>query len=267
MKKMLELFQEYPEIFYTVMVFLICMFCFFINYMSGRYKARRLKFYKDIFGMRNSHERAVLKAQLDMQEYTSQMISREVHDNIGQNLSLAKLILNMQAFEDPVESGVQVNNSIGVIRLAMKDLVLVSEAINSDIMVHNGLVKAVEAEVRKLNNSQAYKITYDISGYVVFLEGPNEILLYRIVQESLQNIIKHANATLISIHLYYYATYFKLAIQDNGNGFASSDISRGLGLINIQNRCAELKGTCSIISNHAGTQLYIEIPSKPPVYA
>lgn len=264
---MLDFIQEYSEISFTMMIFLICMFCFFIYHISGRYKARQVQFYKDIFGLRNSHENAVLQAQLDMQEYTFQMISREVHDNIGQNLSLAKLILNTQAFEDPEESAVQVANSVSMIRLAKKDLIHVSEAINSDIMVYNGLVKAIEAEVRKLNNSQAYRITYDISGYVVFLEGPNEILLYRIVQESLQNIIKHANATLISIHLYYYATYFKLAIQDNGNGFASSDINRGIGLINIQNRCAELKGTCSIISNHAGTQLYIEIPSKPPVYA
>lgn len=264
---MLDLFQEYSEIFISCMVFLIGMFCYYIYRLSIRHKARKAQYLKDIFGLRNSVENAILKAQLDMQEYTFQMVSREVHDNIGQNLSLAKLILNTQTFEDPAESAVQVKNSVSLIGTAVKDLIDVSISMNSDIMVHNGLVKAVEAEVKKLNTSHVYQITYDISGYVVFLGGPNEILLYRIVQESLQNIIKHANATLIAIHLYYYATYFKLSIQDNGTGFSSDHVNRGIGLINIQNRCAELKGTCSIISNQAGTQLYIEMPSKPPVYA
>jgi len=264
---MLDLIQEYSEIFICCLILLICMFCYFIYRISKRHKARQEQFHKDIFGLRYSHENAVLKAQLDMQEYTFQMVSREVHDNIGQNLSLAKLILNTQAFEDPEESAVQVNNSVTMIGTAVKDLIDLSITMDSDIMVYNGLVKAIEAEVKKLNTSHVYQITYNISGYVVFLEGPNEIMLYRIVQETLQNIIKHANATLIDIHLYYYTSYFKLAIQDNGNGFSSDHINRGIGLINIQNRCAELKGTCSIISNQAGTQLYIEMPKKPHVYA
>jgi signal transduction histidine kinase len=264
---MFELFQEYPEIFFSCTVLLALMFFYFVHRVSKAYKAARAKHDKVVFGLRNSHEGAVLKAQLDMQEYTFQMISREVHDNIGQNLSLAKLILNTQSFEDPDESAVQVNNSVKMVRTAIKDLVDVADAMNSDIMKYNGLVKAIEAEVKKLNTSHVYKITYDISGYVVFLEGPNEIILYRIVQETLQNIIKHANATLIAIHLYYYATYFKLAIQDNGDGFSSNNVNRGIGLLNIHNRCADLKGTCSIISNQSGTQIYIEIPSKPPVYA
>src|SRR6187402_191674 len=112
---MLDLVQEYSEIFYCCLVFLTCMFCYFIYRVSIRHKARQVQFRKDIFGLRNSYENAVLKAQLDMQEYTFQMVSREVHDNIGQNLSLAKLILNTQAFKDPVESEVQVNNSVSLI--------------------------------------------------------------------------------------------------------------------------------------------------------
>src|SRR5688572_6126419 len=145
---MFELFQEYPEIFYSCIVLMTLMFFYFIYRVSKAYKAAKAKYHKVVFGLRNSHEGAVLKAQLDMQEYTFQMISREVHDNIGQNLSLAKLILNTQSFEDPNESAVQVHNSVKMVRTAIKDLGDVADTMNSDIMKYNGLVKAIEAEVK-----------------------------------------------------------------------------------------------------------------------
>jgi signal transduction histidine kinase len=264
---MLKFSQEHPAIFFCYLVLLVFMFCYSLSRLLQGYQKRQERHDKSIRGMRMSQETSVLKAQLDMQEYTFQTISREVHDNIGQNLSLAKLILNTQTFEDPEHTEKEIKNSAKMIRLAIKDLFDVSNSMNSDIIVHSGLVKAVEAEVIKLNQSHQFLITYKITGYVVFLEGENEIMLYRIVQETLQNIIKHARATLIEIHLYYYPTYFKLAIQDDGKGFEADKVGRGIGMINIQNRAAELKGTCSIISSESGTQLYIELPIKKRFYA
>jgi signal transduction histidine kinase len=133
-----------------------------------RYQQKQNKYYKEIEELKQKHENALLKAQLEMQEYTFQNISREIHDNIGQKLSLAKLYLNTICHSKPDSSESHVTNSVGIISEAINDLRDIARSMSSEIVLNNGLIKGIEFEVDQLLKSGIYEIDLSICGESVF---------------------------------------------------------------------------------------------------
>jgi two-component system, NarL family, sensor kinase len=144
---------------------------------------------------------------------------------------------------------------------AINDLTDISRSMSSEIILSNGLFKALEFEAAQLQKSGAYNITLSATGHTIFMAANTELVLFRIVQEVLNNIIKHAQATSIAIHLHYNTVLLTLAITDNGRGFNVTGTQPGTGLQNIKKRAALLKGSATITSTaNTGTQIKIEIP-------
>jgi two-component system NarL family sensor kinase len=92
------------------------------------------------------------------------------------------------------------------------------------------------------------------------LSGNAELVIFRIVQECLNNFIKHACGNLFSVCLHYAPDQLTLNISDNGKGFDTCTKMQGAGLINIRKRAAMLKGSCQISSSNTGTSIIINIP-------
>jgi len=243
----------------SVMVLLL-FFCIFIVNILYRYQQRRNNYIKELDDLKIEHENALLKTQLEMQENTFQKISREIHDNIGQKLSLAKLYLNTISDSNISKTVPQIKDSIVIISEVINDLSDIAHSLSSDIILNEGLVKAVEIEVGQLRKLCIYEIDLAITGDSVFFEFEKELILFRIIQEALQNIMKHSEASAISIHLHYNSTQLTMLIKDNGKGFVIEEKKEGVGLINIRRRTSILKGDFSIQSSAAGTQLSITIP-------
>jgi signal transduction histidine kinase len=197
-----------------------------------------------------------------MQEQTFQNISREIHDNIGQKLTLAKLHLNTLNFTNINATELQVNDSVDIITEALNDLSDISRSMNSEIILNNGLIKALEFEVNQLQKSGIYNVVLSVTGNAVFLANETELVLFRIVQEVIHNIIKHAQATQIFMQLHYTNNLLQLHVKDNGKGFITSTNNfAGSGLKNMQKRTQLLNGTFTIDSLLAnGTTVKIEIP-------
>jgi two-component system, NarL family, sensor kinase len=202
-----------------------------------------------------------LQSQLEIQEQTFQKISREIHDNIGQKLTLAKLYLNTFDFDDRHTAMQQVNDSVNIIGEAINDLSDLSHSMSSEIILNSGLIKALEFEAEQLAKTALYKIIFSATGSPVFLDTKTELVLFRIVQEALNNIIKHANATVIDINLHYTAALLAMQIKDDGKGFCIDENNTGTGLQNIKKRVGTLSGNLTINSTLGiGTEIKIEIP-------
>ncbi|MEO6546501.1 MAG: ATP-binding protein [Ferruginibacter sp.] len=249
-------------VFTISIVLLMAIFCSFIVTILYRYQQKQNTYLKELEALKIEHENDLLKAQLEMQEYTFQSISREIHDNIGQKLSLVKLYLN--TVTDSVESPcpVQVTNSVLIIAQAINDLSDIARSMNSEIIINEGLVKGIEFEVLQLRKSGLYEINLAITGNTIFFDFKNEIIVFRIIQEALHNIMKHANATEIDIGLHYTATHLCFSISDNGSGFVQETKNGGSGLNNIKRRVSLLEGTLKINTGEDGTQLITTIPIK-----
>lgn len=257
---MLKPYSEFLIIFLIVTVILILMLAIFVIIIIYKYKQKQNVYYKELEELKINHENALLQTQLEIQEQTFQNISREIHDNIGQKLTLAKLNLNTLPLFSDQNVLERVNDSVAMISESIADLSDVARSMGQDIILNNGLIKAIEFEISHLQKSGLYEISFSISDNTAFLEGQQELILFRIVQESLHNIIKHAEASCIIITLDYTPHQLSLEIKDNGKGFDKELKSFGNGLSNIKNRAAMINGKAAIESSNIGTSIKINLP-------
>jgi two-component system, NarL family, sensor kinase len=247
-------------VFTICIVLLLVLFCAFIVTIIYRYQQKQNTYFKELEELKVKHENDLLKAQLEMQEYTFGNISREIHDNIGQKLSLAKLYLNTIPHSTGNPQPMQVSSTVEIISDVINELSDLARSMSSEVILNNGLIKGIEFEVAQLQKSGIYEIALTINGNLVFLDSEKELILFRIIQESLHNIMKHAEATKIGICLNYNCTSLSLNINDNGRGFIKDKKNEGSGLVNIRRRTAVLGGDFLINTGHGGTHLTITLP-------
>lgn len=226
-----------------------------------KYQKKRRVHKINILDLKSEHENEILKAQIKVQEQTFQHIANEIHDNIGQKLSFAKLQLNvMQDFYNKHQQEV-IQEVAEVITESLSDLRNLSRSLSLDFIANNGFIKAVENEIKKLNKSGLYQFKLIVQGDSQFLDLDKELMLFRIVQESLNNIVKHAEAKQILIKLHYTANNLLVSIEDDGIGFDVNKKSNGSGLSNISKRAQSIGGFATINSSTStGTIVQINIP-------
>lgn len=248
--------QKVIIIFIITCSSLILLLSIFIVIFVRRYRQKQYVFLTELELLKSTHENAILQSSVEIQEQTFQNIAKEIHDNIGQKLALAKLQLitlqknSFAVLEDPI---LLIANTIA-------DLSDLSRTMSADIILANGFVQAVKLEVEQLHKTGVFKLDFKAEGEIIFLEGRRELILFRIIQEALQNIIKHAAASLVSISLLYDDKKLTIIISDNGNGFYP-DVKNGQGLKNMKARTEILGGNFHLESIlNTGTTLKILIP-------
>lgn len=229
------------------------------------YQKKSIAFISEKKLMETQFQQEILLSQLEIQEQTLKNISQEIHDNIGQTLSLVKLNLNTIDMEKPAVIPQKVDNSKQLVGKAITDLRTLSKKLHSDSILAAGLLKAIEFELGLVEKSGVYQTSLTINGEPVTLDAQKELILFRIVQEAMNNIIKHAHASTIAISANFAHNHLQLLIDDNGNGFKlpleQGDINRGIGLRSMENRVKLLNGQFAIETAPAkGTQIQISVP-------
>ena len=246
-------------IFFITIVFVVLVSFLFI--LLYRHFKKQILNKQKLIEIKSSHENALLKSQLEIQEQTFQNISREIHDNIGQKLTLAKLLLNTIAYNEIESVKDSVNEVISIIGVSIQDLSDISRSMSSEMITNNGLIKALEFEINQLNKPGLFNLRLTVTGDAIFMEAQKELLLFRIVQESLNNIMKHAEATQIFVGVNFGKEFIIVEIKDNGKGFNLPLANHGNGLYNMDKRAKMLNGNCTIHSEKGkGTSITIQIP-------
>jgi len=229
------------------------------------YRNRHRKLLREREQLKLSYERELLKSQLEIQEQTFKHISQEIHDNIGQMLSLAKLNLSTMDPSQPANLEQKISDSKKLVGQAIYDLRNLSHGLSTDYIADMGLARAIEHELEMIRKSGDYETLFETDGKPYFIDKQRELIIYRIIQETLNNIIKHAASQKIIIHLLYGQAELTLTITDNGKGFdltpLDHDTSYGLGIKNMYNR-ARLMGAGFQISSTLGegTSVVLSVP-------
>ncbi len=212
-------------------------------------------------------KQALLQTQLEIQEQTLKNISQEIHDNIGQVLSLAKLHINTMSDASPAELEEKINDSRQLVGKAIQDLRDLSRSLNTDYVIEMGLVRSIEYELGLIKRTGSFATSYTIEGKPYRLEQQKELILFRIVQEVLHNIIKHAKATAIDVLIVFDPQLFSLTVTDNGVGFDASQLEEsnytgfGLGIRNMQNRAKLINTEFTLNSTlEKGTSVQLTLP-------
>jgi len=260
--------QNHEIILLVIVTTIVLLFLLsFITAVLFLYQKKNILYYKELEDVKNNYDKNLLQTQLEMQEQTFQDISREIHDNIGLSLTLAKLQLNTIGYNEQNKALDNVNSSIDLISKAIQDLSDISKSLNSELIKNDGFYNTLKNETDKICRSGKYTIEFTEEGNIVFLSAHKELILYRIAQEALNNILKHACADFICIKLKYEASHISLLIKDNGKGFDKYEIEKyrsgkiNNGLINMRTRALKLGGTLAIESLAGnGTSIYVTAP-------
>lgn len=204
------------------------------------------------------------KAIIEAEEKERIRIARELHDGIGQQLSAAKM--NLSAFETNLDrqSKQQFDKVVMLVDEAVKEVRSISHNMMPNALLRSGLASAIRDFVHKINVSDALKVELQIVGLQNRLESTTETVLYRVLQECVSNIIKHANATQINIQLIQHNQHLNMLIEDNGVGFDVKTIGteqEGIGIRNMISRVHFLSGTIDFDSTPAkGTTVIVDVP-------
>ncbi len=209
-------------------------------------------------------EEEIIKSQLETQEQTLQNISWELHDNVGQLLSVAKMQLNM--LEPEVANGQKsiLDETSEIIGKSLQEIRTLSKLLNPEIVRNMGLKEAIELEMQRFNRLKFLKAELKIIGTEVDIDKKDEIILFRILQEFLSNSIKHAKTTTLEVTLSFTPENLIITAQDFGVGFDKETIENGSGLINMKSRAKLIRTGFSLSSEKdAGVSLILTYPLNP----
>ncbi|MDB5158254.1 MAG: sensor histidine kinase [Mucilaginibacter sp.] len=215
------------------------------------YNRRKKKHIEEKAQMQQAFDSELLKTRIEMQEETLHHISQEIHDNITQVLSFVKLNLALTDNLSEQNKQARIKESRELIAQTISDLRDLSKSLSFEHIGTLGFVKTVEMEADRFNKSGILAVDVKITGDWYSLGEQHELLLFRILQESINNTIKHANAKQLKISLQYSEQLFNLTVEDDGAGFSTDVLMRksGLGLKNMENRAALIGGTFTIDSS------------------
>lgn len=251
----------YFLIFACFFLFFMLVFMLFVFFNHYRNKQHKNSMEKE--ELKIAFRNTLLQSQLEIQEQTFNDISQEIHDNVGQVLSLAKVQISImdKSEQISIERLREVKHNISH---AINDLRNIAKSLSTDRIRNTDICAAVMGEVERINRNRIIHITLETEGVEREINDQKKLILFRIIQESLQNIIKHAQASDSRILFHYQTGLLEVAISDNGTGFNCAEAAKrgdGLGLSNMQTRARLTGGDCLIESTlHKGTTIKLMIP-------
>lgn len=233
------------------------------------YSRAKLKQRQELDAERIRQQELRSKAVIEAEEKERLRIARELHDGVGQQLSAAKL--NISGLQSTLqvkteEERALIKNAIDLLDESVKEVRTVSHSMMPNALIKSGLVSAVREFIHKISSTGNLKVNLEIVGLTERLDNTLETVLFRVLQEIVSNIIKHAHATEVSIQFVKHESELTLLVEDNGAGFDVTkklEASGGIGLKNIQSRVEYLNGQVFFDSYPGkGTTVSIEIPLK-----
>jgi len=185
------------------------------------------------------------ESQIEIREETLKNISWELHDNIGQLLTLAKIQIQNIAPETP-----ELIETQNIISKSLSELRILSKVINPEFIKTISLHEAIEIEINRLNRLNFIKAYFITEGELFLLNKKQEIIIFRMLQEFFSNTIKHAQASKLEVSITYKEKSIHLEAKDDGIGFDILDKSNlGIGLQSMRNRGKLIGAEVNLISN------------------
>ena len=249
----------------TAVIFIfIAGIIMFVNQYRNRMRLNE----QEKIAVEKQHRLDLLNNQLKVQQQTMQFIGSEIHDSVAQKLTLATLYTRKLEYENKAPEILDKLAGIStIINNSLEELRDLSRSLSNYDIQDKELYDLLNTECKKINSSGVCRIElrYDCNQPMSFIVKSS---LLRVIQEFIQNSLKHSGCNLISIRLNESQDELSVVVSDNGKGFDSSDsLSEGIGLNNIKRRIHLIGGTSDIQSQvgHGTTlQLFVSIKNLMP---
>jgi len=255
-----------------IVITLVFFNIIFIAFIAGivifirEYRSKKRLHLKEIKSIDEAYQRELLTTQVEIQKDTMQHIGREIHDSVGQKLTLASIYIKQWLHENTIkEKNKEVTEIDKIIDSSLQELRQLSRSLTNDHIKTYDIRDLIRMECEKINALNSCSVDFENTSVIKPQSYERKSVLLRIAQEFLQNSIKHARCSEIKVALNQQENNgIYLNMKDNGVGFEKDQLrSKGIGLGNIEKR-AELIGAVITLEGvpNKGTTLHLKIPAK-----
>lgn len=223
--------------------------------------SERKRLEKEILTFELEHQKAISQATIDTQERERSEIGKELHDNVNQVLTTTKLYMDL-ALSNPEMKDELIHKSTKNIIMVINEIRQLSRSLMDPSIGDLGLIDSIHDLIENINLTRKLHVSLFAQKKIEhLLNKAQKLTVFRIIQETLNNAIKHAKATSVTIHFNNSINFVEVTIKDDGIGFDSKTVKKGSGLKNIENRIYLINGKHSIESLPGkGSKITINFP-------
>lgn len=257
------------ELKYRVLIGISAMTLLFVSFITSFISSQRkkLKFRDDMEQLREMQQTQLLEAAIRSEEIERHRIAETLHDEVGAILSSAKIHLIRMKSKTLDPRDIHLHEKVKeLLDDVIQKVRQISHNLHSSILKEFGLNEAIEDFVKKLTDGSHIQASFNLDKTFNTLSPENDISIYRLIQELINNIFKHSFASRISISSYLTPAVLKLTVSHDGTGLTNEQFFQlkhkktGMGLKNIQNRIALLKGKINFIKKEKDYEINFEVP-------
>lgn len=244
-------------------ILLVFLFAFLVILLI--YRKRKLEYATQVEIMNEKFANELLKTQLEVQEQTMKYIGREIHDNVGQKLTLASLYAQQIDHENKYPAVSERIVAVSeIINESLSELRSLSKNLTSDYIEQTDVVALVKNECDKITVAGFCRVNFNSAIANINASYPVKNIITRIIQEFMQNSLKHAACSVIDVNIDSINDGLVIHMADDGKGFAENETEgKGIGLKNIKKRAEAIGALATILSSPGvGTQIKLFIPSN-----
>lgn len=248
-------------IFLTLAFILVAILIIGIVKFAFTISKRKIQYQSEKKAMELLHNNELKDAALQMQQLTMQDIGREIHDGVGQRLTLASIYSKQLITKNlPIDSQSKLQEISNIINESLVQLRMLSRELANEQEHPVNINELIQHELEKVNALSVCVVTFHQTEHL-FIDNKKAMFIIRILQEFVQNSLKYADCSSIDISLQRINDSLELQLNDDGKGFDSQLPSSGIGLNNMKRR-ADMIGAFIEISSRVGqgTSLHLQLP-------
>jgi hypothetical protein len=231
-------------------------------------QARKFKYLRAQSEFEKRFEQEISKSEMEIREQSLKNMTWELHDYVGQLLSVARMQLSIIQPAMPGEYHERFTEINKLIGDSLHEIRSMSRTLKPEVMDTQGLSHALQVELDRFMKLNFLETQFVVSGEEVELEHSDTVIIFRILQEFFLNVVKHSKASKLFVSVDYSENRLRITASDNGIGFDQARIHPGTGLHNMNKR-AELIGALITLKAfpRGGVTLSLEYPYKKIAYA
>jgi len=251
--------ERYLLVYMIGVLLIVCtlIILFFIVFQK-----RKNKLLLDKINQQKLFDEEISRTQTEIQEQTLKSIGWELHDNVGQLLSVASMQLSILGTQVSPEIKSSITETTNIVRESLKEVRSLSKSLNNEVVLNIGFEKSITNELDRLKRLKFTKAELHVKGDTIPIGNKkHEIIMFRILQEFLSNSVKYSEAKNLKIILDYQSGNLLIEASDDGKGFDVETAEKGSGLLNMKSRAALINAAFHLTSKIGeGVVLTISYP-------
>lgn len=256
--------MESEEIQHLILLFAIVVISLIIGLviLFTIFNARKNKFIAKAIRDKFNFQNEISKVKLETKDITLNEVSRELHDNIGQILAVAKMQVNIFKSKPETINEKTLSELQKLIGKSIDEIRLLTRLTRFEAFDKINLHEAISQELERINLLKSMACVFSPKTDCHHFKNEHELFIFRIFQEAISNIIKHAQTDKILVTAALDNNHYVLSIRDFGIGLASENLKLGSGIKNMENRAKLINSVLTLEKVDPGTLLTLKYPIK-----